>query len=144
MSWLDPDGTHGKRRRLAILVLAIGAAAVVVTVSKDYPHEQPVVFRLPDTKRATLVASFTRVGETEASTGFTLELGDRAFRDVNHTIRLPNGDYIVTVEVRRERSSGHRDGGESQNQSPKETSVSERVTLSGSEVVVPVPARASE
>ena len=149
MSRNDPDGTHDKRRRLAILFLAIGLAAVVVTVSKDYPREHPIVFRLPDTKRATLVASFTRVGETEASTGFTLELDDRAFRDVNHAIRVPNGDYIVTVELRRRRSSGRRDGSPSREQSPdegppKETSVSERVTLSGSEVVVPVPARASE
>ena len=113
-------------------------------MSKDYPREQPIVFRLPDTKRATLVASFTRVGETEPSTGFTLELPERAFRDVNHAVRLPNGNYIVTVEVRRGRSSGRRDGGQSREPSPEETSVSERVTLSGSEIVVPVPARASE
>jgi hypothetical protein len=144
MSQSDPDSARDKRRRLGVVVLVIGAVALFVTASKDYPREQPIVFRLPDTKRATLVASFTKVGDMEASTGFTLELPDRAFRDVNHAIRVPNGDYIVTVEVRRERSSGRRDGGPTQKQSPEETSVSERVTLSGSEVVVPVPARASE
>jgi hypothetical protein len=145
MSRDDPNGARKKRRLLGVLVLVIGAAALFVTASKDYPREQPIVFRLPDTKRATLVASFTKVGDMEASTGFTLELPDRAFRDVNHAIRVPNGDYIVTVEVRHRRSSsGRRDGSPSQEPSPEETSVSERVTLSGSEVVVPVPARASE
>jgi len=144
MSRDDPDGARNKRRRLGVLVLVIGAVAIFVTASKDYPREQPIVFRLPDTKPSTLVASFTKVGEMEASTGFTLELPDRAFRDVNHAIRVPNGDYIVTVEVRHRRSSGRRDGSPSREQSPEETSVSERVTLSGSEVVVPVPARASE
>ena len=134
MTELDPPGTRN-RRRLAILVLAVGAAAAVATVSNDYPREQPIVFRLPSTRRGTLSASFTKVGEAEARTGFTLELAERAHRDVNHSIRAPNGDYIVTIEFRPRAPLGGT--------SP-ETSVSERVSLSGSEVVVPVPARASE
>ena len=128
MSLFDPDGAR-KRRRLAGFVLALGAAAVIATASKDYPREQPIVFRLPDSKRATLVASFTKVGEAEARTGFTLELPDRTFRDVSHTIRVPDGDYIVTLDLRRPAP-----------RSP-ETSVSKRVSLSGNEVIVPVPAR---
>jgi hypothetical protein len=123
----DPDGAR-KRRRLAGVVLAAGGVAVILTASKDYPREQPIVFRLPDTKPVTLVASFTRVGEAEAHTGVTLELPERAFRDVNHVLRVPNGDYIVTIDLRGPVTR-------------KETSVSRRVSLSGSEVVVPVPAR---
>jgi hypothetical protein len=111
------------------LFLVLGAVAVVATAEKDYPREQPIVFRLADTRAASLTASFTKVGEGEARTGFTLAVPDRAFRDVTHKVRAPNGDYIVTVEVRRPM---------------EETSVSRRVSLSGSEVVVSVPARASE
>lgn len=124
----DPSGSKG-RRRLAVSFLALGALVVVATVDKDYPREQPIVFRLPDSRAASLTASFTKVGDAEARTGFTLAVPERAFRDVSHTIRVPNGDYIVTVELRRPM---------------EETSVSQRVSLAGGEVVVAVPARASE
>jgi hypothetical protein len=53
---------------------------------------------------------------------------------------VPNGDYIVTVELRRPPTPRPEGGGVSS----EETSVTERVILSGSEVVVSVPARASE
>jgi hypothetical protein len=134
MSRFGPPGSPN-RRRLGVLALGVGVAVVIATVSNDYPREQPIVFRLPDTRGGTLSASFTKVGEAEARTGFTLELGDRAHRDVNHSIRAPNGDYIVTIEFRP---------AERGDDTSPETSVSERVSLSGSEVVVPVPARASE
>jgi hypothetical protein len=137
MRGFDPSGSSG-RRRLAFLFLALGAVVVSATVSKDYPREQPVVFRLPDTRATTLTASFTRVGEAEARTGFTLTLPDRALRDVNHTVRVPNGDYIVTIELRPTPPSTAPPAA---GLSTDETSVSQRVTLAGSEVVVPVPAR---
>lgn len=130
------------RRRLALGFLVVGAAVVALTASKDYPREQPIVFRLADRHAVSLTASFTRVGEAEARTGFTLSLPDRPFSDVNHTIRVPNGDYMVTVEIRRGGSDGRV--GSSGPASSDETSVSRRVSLSGSEVVVPVPARATE
>ena len=133
----DPSGSTG-RRRLAVSFLVLGVVAVVATVGKDYPREQPIVFRLADARAATLTASFTKVGEAEARTGFTLAVPDRSFRDVTHTVRLPNGDYIVTVEVR------HPTPAPAPGKSPEETSVSRRVSLVGSEVVVSVPARASE
>lgn len=152
MMGLDPSGSTG-RRRLALLFLGLGAVAVVATAEKDYPREQPVVFRLADTRAASLTASFTKVGEAEARTGFTLAVPDRAFRDVTHKVRVPNGDYIVTVEVRRppRPETGVGAGAPAlTNSAPtptrqaEETSVSRRVSLSGSEVVVSVPARASE
>lgn len=141
MSVLEASGASG-RRRLAFLFLALGAVAAAATVSKDYPREQPIVFRLPHTRPTTLTASFTRVGEAEARTGFTLTLPARALRDVSHAVRVPNGDYIVTVELRNPTPST-----QSPDRGPdasEETSVSQRVTLSGNEVVVPVPARATE
>jgi hypothetical protein len=178
---LDPSGSTN-RRRLAVIFLLIGAIAVVATVDKDYPREQPIVFRLADTRAARLTASFTKVGEAEPRTGFTLAVSDRAFRDVSHTIRVPNGDYIVTIEVRhqtpkRATSVGAgaptltnsaptltnsaptltnsaptltnsapttNDGPNGSLASAEETTVSRRVSLAGSEVVVSVPARASE
>ena len=141
-------GEGAARRRYAFLFLVAGAALVAATVSKDYPREQPIVFRLADQRAATLIASFTKVGEAEASTGFTLTLGERALPDVNHTIRVPNGDYLVHVELRRPRQEKNAAGAGGPEApaaaSLVETSVSRRVSLSGSEVVGPVPERASE
>jgi hypothetical protein len=150
MSRFEADGVRTKRRRIGGVFLAIGFAAVVATASKDYPREQTIVFRLPDPKSVTLIASFTKVGEAEARTGFTLSLADRVSRDVSHTIRVPDGDYIVTIELRRPTSArtfpGTDAGPGDETAAPalaraEETSVSRRVSLTGSEVVVPVPAR---
>ena len=132
----DASGAPG-RRRIAVLFLLLGGAVLAATLAKDYPREQPVVFRLADTRAVTLIASFTMVGEAQARSGFTLTLPDRRLRDVSHAIRAPNGDYIVTVELRRPSSKVGAD-------SSDETSVSQRVSLSGSEVVLFVPPRASE
>ena len=140
-------GRIAKQASGAILATIGGTTALVaVTAAKDYPREQPIVFRLADRRAVTLTATFTRVGEAEPNTGVTLSLPDRAFPDVNHTIRVPNGDYLVTVELRR---PGEDEGKRAPSSDPahassEETSVSRRVSLSGSEVVVPVPARATE
>jgi hypothetical protein len=139
MTGRDAGGSPG-RRRIAALFLVLGAVLLGATVAKDYPREQPVVFRLADTRAVTLTASFTKVGEAQARSGFTLTLPDRRLRDVSHVIHAPNGDYIVTVELRRPRSQNGTDGTDSS----EETSVSQRVSLSGSEIVVSVPPRASE
>jgi hypothetical protein len=130
------------RRRFAFAFLAIGAAGVALTLGKDYPRAQPIVFRIDDTRESALSATFTRVGEAEARTGFTLTLKAHHMRDVPHTVHLPDGDYIVTIELR---DAGDRDGGKTLPlDSTEETTVTRRVSLSGSEVVVPVPSKASE
>jgi hypothetical protein len=136
MTRRDAGGSPG-RRRIAALFLVLGGVLLAVTVAKDYPREQPVVFRLADKRAVTLIASFTKVGEAQARSGITLSLPDRRLTDVSHVIHAPNGDYIVTVELRRTSSKSGTDASE-------ETSVSQRVSLSGSEVVVFVPPRASE
>lgn len=138
---IDPESkATSNRRRFAVAFLAIGAAGVALTLGKDYPRAQPIVFRTEDSREAVLTASFTRVGEAEARAGFTLSLADSRSRDVTHTVHLPDGDYIVTIELRRAGDGGKPLPGDS----TEETTVTRRVSLSGSEVVVPVPSRASE
>jgi hypothetical protein len=128
------------RRRFAFAFLAVGAAVVALTLGKDYPRAQPIVFRTDDSRESVLTATFTRVGEAEARTGFTLALSERRSRDVAHTVHVPDGDYIVTIELRRAGDDGKTPRGDL----AEETTVTRRVSLSGSEVVVPVPSRASE
>lgn len=132
------------RRRFAFAFLAIGAVAVALTMGKDYPRAQPIVFRTADLRESVLTATFTRVGEAEPRTGFTLNLAGRRSRDVTHTVHVPDGDYIVTIELRHAGDPEGRAGKTIPEGPPEETTVTRRVSLSGSEVVVPVPPRASE
>jgi len=137
----DPYGTPAWRRRLGVGVLATGALLIAVTAGRDVPREQPLVFRLdrPLDRGGRLTASFTRVGDAEANVGFTLELPPGPSRNVTHKVRLPNGDYIVTVDVAGgEPTENVQAEASGPSARAGETSARERVTLSGSEVVVPV------
>lgn len=90
------------RRRAAVVVLALLAIVLFHTISRDLPREQSLVFRFPLGERTDaeeLTASFTRAGEREARAGITLSLRELKGHDVRCSVYLPNGDYIVTVEL---------------------------------------------
>jgi hypothetical protein len=90
------------RRRAAVVVLALLAVVLFQTVSRDLPREQTLIFRFPlgeRTDATALTASFTRVGESEARAGVTLSLREVVGHDIRCSVHLPNGDYIVTVEL---------------------------------------------
>jgi hypothetical protein len=90
------------RRRAAVVVLAVLAVVLFQTVSRDLPREQTLIFRFPlggRTSATELTASFTRVGEREARAGVTLSLRGVTGHDIRCSVHLPNGDYIVTVEL---------------------------------------------
>jgi hypothetical protein len=135
-------GTAAWRRRAAVGCLAFGAVLAGRAVSRDLPHEQTLVFRLDESARHTplkLSASVLRIGESEARAGFTLVRDGAENGDPTERLRLPNGDYLVTIELEyRERApepSAAKEG---------ETSRVERVTLSGGETVVPLRRRVAE
>jgi hypothetical protein len=90
------------RRRAALIVLALLAFVLFHTISRDLPREQQLVFRFPLGERPPaeeLTASFTRVGEREARAGISLSLRELKGHDIRCSVHLPNGDYIVTVEL---------------------------------------------
>lgn len=159
------------RRRAALIVLALLAFILFQTISRDLPHEQAVVFRFPLGERTSaeeLTASFTRVGEREARAGVTLSLRELKGHDVRCSVHLPNGDYIVTVELTHDTSESATDtpkkdaspnkksaedaltgtNPENVDKGPSrnrvETLVVRRVTLEGAESIVPLGARTSE
>lgn len=155
------------RRRAALIVLALLAFVLFHTISRDLPREQPLVFRFPLGERPDaneLTASFTRVGEREARAGITLSLRELKGHDVRCSVHLPNGDYIVTVELtegatdtEKKNASPNKNGSEGAltgtypedvNKGPSrnrvETLFVRRVTLEGAESIVPLGARTSE
>ena len=137
-------GTPAWRRRAALGFLVLGAALVGRTVSRDLRHDQTLVFRLDESDRGVplkLDASLVRVGESDAIAGFRLTRDGSEAADPRQTLRLPDGDYVVTVEwehVDKDARNIATDTKES------ETSRVERVTLAGGETIVLLRKRVSE
>ena len=141
---MNLPGTAAWRRRVALGFLLLGSVVASRAVSSDLPHEQALIFRLDEADRHAplqLTASFVRVGESEPRAGVSVTRDGSENGDIRETVRLPNGDYVVTIEwahvARSERgvSSEHKEN---------ETSRVERVTLSGGEIVVSMHKRVLE
>jgi hypothetical protein len=94
----------------------------------NWPREQPLVFRLgPNRERITRIqAAWTRTTETEPAGGVTLEFPAPPPKEVRQRIRVPDGDYLVSVELTLRDPSGK----------PQETSWTGRVTLRGHETTL--------
>jgi hypothetical protein len=147
-------GTPAGRRRAALAFLALGLALAVGTLSRDLPHEQILIFRLGETERhvpLTLHVSLTRVGESEACAGLTVTRTGSERTDPRQTLRLPDGDYVVTAHI-TPRVTADQDEERDESRDPRgralpkedETSRVERVTLTGGEISVPLAPRARE
>jgi hypothetical protein len=139
--WRSSNGEQTNRRRRfgALVVLAVGVALVLATLKPDWPRDQSLVFRLPNTNStpSRLEASFVPIGAARAIQGFTLAL-EPGRREVRHQVRLPDGDYLVTIGL----TSTHYSG---PNAPVKlETSEVRRVTLSGEETSIVLEGEGSE
>jgi hypothetical protein len=122
-----------------MVVLAVGVALVVATLEPDWPRDQKLVFRLPNSgfTPSRLEASFVPIGAARAIQGFTIAL-EPGQREVRHPTRLPDGDYLVTIGLTSTHSSGP-------NAPVKlETSEVRRVTLSGEETLIVLDGEGSE
>jgi len=131
-------GTAALRRRLALGFVALGAVLASRSLSHDLPSEQTLVFRLRDSARHAplkLSASLVRVGQREPSAGLTIARDGTESGDPREKLRLPNGDYVVTVEWEQKHEANAKES---------ETSLVERVTLSGGETIVPLEKRVPE
>ncbi len=129
-------GTAAWRRRAAVIFLAVGVALGASTISRDLPREQTLIFRLDRSQRGVpfkLQVSLTRAGESEAATGLSINRDGHETHDPRHTFRLPDGDYVVSIDF-----APLADGGASDTPKEGETSRMERVTLAGGETIVPL------
>jgi hypothetical protein len=139
--WRLPGSEDGARKRRlgALVVLAAGAALVLTTLKPDWPRDQTLIIRLPksDALPSRLEASFVPVGAARAVQGFTLAL-EPGRREVRHQSRLPDGDYLVTIELTSTHSSGPSAA------ATLDTSEVRRVTLSGEETLIVLDGESSE
>jgi hypothetical protein len=134
--------TEGSRRKRlgAMFVLVVGVAIVLTMLKPDWPREQTLIFRLPrsDATPVRLEAAFTPVGAVRAVQGFSLDLSATRARDVRHQPRIPDGDYLVTIELTSTHSTG------SIAPVKLETSEVRRVTLSGEETLIVLDGESSK
>jgi len=114
-------------RRIAARVALVGGLALVLTwAAPRVPHDQVLVFRLPDAasvRRLEFVC--TREGQREPLRGATLRYDSAAPSSVRHRLSLPNGRYVLSISVERQLPDGLT-----------ETSFLRRVSLDGGETVV--------
>jgi hypothetical protein len=135
-----PEERSRHRRYGALVVLAVGAAILLALFEPDFPRDQTLIFRLPSTGATPLEleVAFTPVGAARATQGFSIALTEPKRREIRHEVRLPNGDYLVTIEL----TSTHYSAPNAP--AKLETSVGRRVTLSGQETLIVLDGEGSE
>jgi len=89
------------RRIVTRAVVVIGVLWVGGLVMRSFPHDQLLVFPVgsafPNARRFS--ASWKQAGEREARGGVTLTFTTAPPLQIRHHADLPNGDYLVSVEV---------------------------------------------
>jgi hypothetical protein len=114
-------------------LLAVGLLLAGHWLKERVPEDQSISVRLPADLAARaqrLEINFTPVGDIEPARGVIRSLTPPAPTTIHEHVRLPNGDYIVALELTC--------GDESGPLAPKksETSRARRVSLSGEETLV--------
>ena len=88
-------------RRFAPVVLALGVAAALTQVLPHLPHEREVELRLDDPSSITSVElAWVRAGDAVQGASWRFEPG-KAPRSLTTTVRLPDGEYDVDIELAR-------------------------------------------
>jgi hypothetical protein len=89
------------RRIVTRAVVVIGVLWVGGLVLRSLPHDQLLIFPIgsafPNATRFS--ASWKQAGEREARGGVTLTFTAPPPLQIRHHAELPNGDYLVSVEV---------------------------------------------
>lgn len=120
------------RRWVARAALVLAVVAAVSVMAGAAPRDQALVFWAQGRQIEELTVSFTREGHDEPLAGVTLRPAKGARERLRHVIALPSGDYIVQIEVSL--APKPREG-----RPAIETSVTRRVTLDGTETIIPLP-----
>jgi hypothetical protein len=136
-----PADRRHLRRLGGTVVLLAGVLLAGSALRKSWPREHTVVFRLPSDLAAVatrLEASFTPIGDREPARALTLALNPPNPRNLRQKVNLPNGEYIVALEL----TVGDKSGPSAPEKS--ETSHARRVRLTEQETLVVFDAEGSD
>jgi len=120
------------RPLLARLALVLGVLLALLPLLPEIPREQTLLFRFDGTGVERLEVSWTRTGEKEALGGVSYSFPVQATRDVRHRVRLPDGEYVLSIEAET------RAAGRGAAENTPQTSYVRRVNLAGGETVIPL------
>lgn len=135
----SPEESKRLRRWGTLAILLLGLLVATRWFKGSFPREHDVVIRLPpDSAASQLSVNFTPVGEAEPTHGLQVALAAPAPRVLREKVKLPDGDYIVILELTYGANAGPS--------APKksETSRARRVTLAEAETLVVFEAEGSE
>jgi hypothetical protein len=149
------------RRIVTRAVVVVGVLWVGGLMMRSFPHDQVLVFPVgsvfPNATRFS--ASWKQPGEREARGGVTLTFTTPPPLRIRHHAELPNGDYLVSIEVvsdfdpalsgksKPTAPDDHADRPENSAKKPEspelspaargvQTNIERRVTLGGGETLV--------
>ncbi len=99
----EPRPPRDWRHRAPRLLLLAGLAIAALVVAPAIPRDQTLVFRLDEGLQPVrmLTATWTRYGQEEPTGGVTLRFPDHAPRHVRHKLRVPNGEYVLSIALER-------------------------------------------
>ncbi|HEX7452907.1 MAG TPA: hypothetical protein VF294_11505, partial [Polyangiaceae bacterium] len=105
---------------------------------RNLPHDQVFVFPVGSAfpNAARLSASWRRVEDTEPSGGVTLTFDKAPPLQIRSHASLPNGDYVVSLNILENPRNGDSIAGSEGVQ----TNIERRVTLTGGEALVALAA----
>jgi hypothetical protein len=138
-------------------VVVLGAVWLGGLITRSFPHDQVLIFPVGSVfpKATRFSASWKRVEDSESRGGVTLSFTTPPPLQIRHHSDLPNGDYIVSIEIvsprldRAERAQPPpREPSEQESQNaglsetPRgvQTNIERRVTLIGGETLVALAA----
>jgi hypothetical protein len=123
-----------RRRVVTRSILVLGAALVVGQVMRDMPRDQTLVFPVgsvfPNATR--FAASWKRQGDREPHGGVSLTFNAAAPLQIRQHATLPDGDYIVTLEIAEDPPAGEM----ARRRAGLQTSIERRVSLGGGETLI--------
>jgi hypothetical protein len=129
-------------------VVALGAVLVGGQLMRSVPREQTLIFPVgsafPHATR--FAASWKQLGDEEPRGSVTLTFADAPPLQIRQQTKLPNGDYIVTIDIQEgDRAGkpasekavvGSRAGETSVGREGLQTNIERRVSLAGGEALI--------
>ena len=142
------SGPVSVARRLATrAVVVLGAVFVGGQLMRSVPHEQTLIFPVgsvfPNATR--FAASWKQPGDQEPRGGVSLTFADSPPLQIRQHAKLPNGDYIVTIDILQspahgepasERAHSGKTGETAVGREGLQTNIERRVSLAGGEALI--------
>jgi len=131
--WFGPK-SFGRRLATRATVI-LGAVLLGGQIARTLPHDQVLVFPIGSAfpRAQRFAASWKRPKEAEAMGGMDLSFANRPPLVIRHHASLPDGEYVLSLEIVEKPDSEAGSAG-------MQTNLERRVTLSGGETKVALAA----